>query len=49
MKKLLAAVLLACPCAAAAQAAASDPLLDALKTELARSVAGLANAEAAPL
>ncbi|HNW42939.1 MAG TPA: metallopeptidase TldD-related protein [Elusimicrobiales bacterium] len=49
MKKLLAAALFAWPCAAAAQTAAADPLLAALKTELARSVAGLKNAEPAPL
>lgn len=48
MKTLLAVVFLACPAAAAPQAAA-DPLLAALKTELARSVAGLKNAETAPL
>lgn len=49
MKKLLAVLLLALPCAAPAQTAAADPLLDALKTELGRSVAGLKNAEPVPL
>lgn len=49
MKQILAVVLLACPCFAEAQAAASDRLLAALQTELARSVAGLKNAEPAPL
>ncbi len=49
MKKLLAAVLLAFPCSVFAQAAASDPLLSALKTELDRSAEKLKNAEPAPL
>lgn len=49
MKKLLAALLLAIPCAAGAQPAVSDPLLDAMKTELNRSADKLKNAEAAPL
>jgi len=48
MKTLLAVIFLACPGFAASQAAA-DPLLAALKAELARSVAGLKNAETAPL
>ncbi len=49
MKKLLAAVLLAFPCALGAQPVPSDPLLDAMKTELNRSAVKLKNAEAAPL
>lgn len=49
MKKLLAAVLLAFPCALAAQPAPSDPLLQAMKTELGRSAEKLRNAEATPL
>ena len=49
MKKLLAAVLLAFPCALSAQPVPSDPLLDAMKTELNRSAVKLKNAEAAPL
>ncbi|OGR41727.1 MAG: hypothetical protein A2X35_12695 [Elusimicrobia bacterium GWA2_61_42] len=49
MKKLLAALLLAFPCAAAAQENPADPLLEALKTELSRSVEKLKDAEPAPL
>jgi predicted Zn-dependent protease len=49
MEKLIAAFLLAFPCAASAQTTPRDPLLDALKTELARSFAGLKNAEPVPL
>ena len=49
MKQLLAAVLLAFPCALSAQLAPSDPLLDAMKTELNRSAEKLRNAEATPL
>ncbi|OGR68318.1 MAG: hypothetical protein A2081_01865 [Elusimicrobia bacterium GWC2_61_19] len=49
MKKLIAAVLLALPCAVSAQPAASDPLLEALKTELNRSAQKLKNAEPSPL
>jgi predicted Zn-dependent protease len=49
MKELLAALLLALPCAVKAQTAAEDPLLQALRAELDRSAAGLKNAEQAPL
>ncbi len=49
MKKILTLTLLLSPCAAAAQAAQSDPLLAALKAELARSTSTLAHAESAPL
>jgi predicted Zn-dependent protease len=49
MNKLLAAALLAFPCALSAQPASSDPLLDAMKTELNRSADKLKNAEATPL
>jgi predicted Zn-dependent protease len=49
MNKLLAALILVFPCAAGAQQSASDPLLDALKTELNRSAVKLKNAEPSPL
>ncbi|MCM2266822.1 MAG: TldD/PmbA family protein [Elusimicrobiales bacterium] len=49
MKKLLAVLLLALPAVARSQQPPADPLLDAMKTELARSVKALGSAEAAPL
>ena len=49
VRAIAAALLLALPCLAAAGDAASDPLLSALRTELARSAEKLKNAEAAPL
>ncbi|MBI5745180.1 MAG: TldD/PmbA family protein [Elusimicrobia bacterium] len=52
MKKLLAAILLAAPCLAGAQPAQppqTDPLLEAMKAELGRSMGALRNAEASPL
>ncbi|HAT71255.1 MAG TPA: peptidase U62 [Elusimicrobia bacterium] len=49
MRKLLAAILLALPCAVTAQPGVSDPLLEALKTELNRSARKLKNAEPSPL
>ena len=48
-KQLLLSLFLVCPVAVAAQSAEADPLLTALKTELARSITGLINAEPSPL
>jgi len=49
MRKIAVVLLLALPCAAAAQTAASDPLMSALRTELGRSFEKLRNAESSPL
>ena len=49
VRAIAAALLLALPSLSAAGDSASDPLLAALKTELARSAGELRNAEAAPL
>ena len=49
MKKILAGLLLLIPAVLRAQDRAKDPLLDAMASELERSVAGLRHAEPSPL